>query len=168
MPARVILHQIHVKRLWPQSWALQISIWDKWTWAHQEPDWLRPVHTANPGLLSGAAEDHRAFWEEIDNDLNLEMSVTWVSFFSLVEKKEVGEEVRWVKERKEQRRATTNWGEEWVLKKCENHPESHKRDTSAFYSAVQFLHNTVHSQQYFSFQHLSQVRHTVHSKYPDL
>ncbi len=40
--------------------------------------------------------------------------------------------------------------------------------TSAFYRAVQFLHNAVHSQQYFSFQHLSQVRHTVHSKYPDL
>lgn len=86
MPAHVILHHIHVKCLWPQSWALQISIWDKWTWVHQEPDWLRPVHKANPGLLSGTADDHRAFCEEIDHkltiiDLNLEMSVTQVSSF---------------------------------------------------------------------------------------
>lgn len=34
MPVPVILHKIHVKRFWPQSGALQISIWDKWTWAH--------------------------------------------------------------------------------------------------------------------------------------
>lgn len=87
MPAHVVLHQIHEERFWPQSWALQINIWDKWTWAHQEPEWLSLVHKANPGLLSGTAEDHRAFWEEIDNDLNLEMSVTWVSVFSLLKKK---------------------------------------------------------------------------------
>lgn len=82
-PAHVILHQIHVKCFWPQSWALQISIWDKWTRAHSEPDWLSPLHIASPSLLSGTAEDHRACWEEIDNNLNLEMSVTWVSFSSV-------------------------------------------------------------------------------------
>lgn len=52
MPAHVILQRIHVERLWPQSWALQISIWDNWTWAHRGPDWLRPVLPADTGVLS--------------------------------------------------------------------------------------------------------------------
>lgn len=43
-------------------------------------------------------------------------------------------------------------------------PNKAGRDTSAIHTAIQFLHNSDVSQLYFNFEHLSQVRHTVHSK----
>lgn len=59
IPAHVILHYIHVECLWALSWALQISIWDKWRRAQREPDWLRPVRKAKSGVsLPGTADDH--------------------------------------------------------------------------------------------------------------
>lgn len=87
------------------------------------------------------------------------MSITWVFFFSLVKKQEVEKEERGVKQKKT-KKATTN---QTILI-----PNKTGREACAIYTAVQFLHNTDHCQIYFSFGHLSQVSHTVHSEYPDL
>lgn len=63
MPAHVIFHLIHVKSLWSQSWVPQISIWDEWTWAQPQPDWIKPAHKANPGPLLGPSWRPRSFLE---------------------------------------------------------------------------------------------------------